>query len=398
MTASPTIGPFIKEVVYDNSWLDRPIDPTPRNNRSYKGSRVDYAIAELFREQEHIRTYELAPCLAQAFENLPNVRRVVLQDLSRTAGLPGDSPDCEGKPLSYRVIHGDFTRHTGVCIDGRKSQCDDSCRWQYRGILVLFTALSVSTPPRLDELCLGDGRNAKLKYSRNHSIDLGSGLPYWYFTRKKTCFTDESCSPIFQRLRKLQLSICFPELPRAYWANQRHYPDASDENFEELRTLLSKAENLEDLMLCGQVDVNYLVVSKILGLNTWQKLRALSLRSFTVTYDELIDLLGRHKSSLKTIHLENFNLEKGTWCSFDERISVEMPSLAVIPGFLWENRDWVETPDDEEDADWLPTEDLEDYPECYFSEDEAGYSTGSEAWDHDEIDVDGLKKSAQTDL
>lgn len=118
LTIHPVYRHYVREVVYDSSWIDPPTgggsqtrSRRVRQNNSYEDPRLD----ALFGEQERIQFQEMPSKLSTAFAALSRVRRVVFADLSRTAGLPGDTVDQEGMPLIHRLSSGARTKEIGAC-------------------------------------------------------------------------------------------------------------------------------------------------------------------------------------------------------------------------------------------------------------------------------------------
>ncbi len=363
MTAHPTIRHFIKEVIYDGSWFDPPDGAHQMRDGGYRITSAcsDLPLAKLFQEQEQIQTRELTQALKTAFAALTHVRRVVFADLSRTAGLPGDVLDSEGRPLVNRVESGRRTVETGhCCLRGPNApECGSHrgvFRRQYNGVLILLRILSASAPSTLDELSLGDGRYSSdnINY-QNIPQCLGSsygGIPSWYFVLTSVSYLDRSHYPIFQRLRKLDLTICCPSQPKDF--NAHLCPAPSFPCLTNLGVLLNLADNLEDLRLCGFIDTGVLVFSDTLGSKTWTKLRNLKLRYFSATFKELMDFIRRHRRSLQHVELDFFNLSSGGWHQLDNFVSVEMPELSIVTGWVWQDGKEFEPEDSEDDPIWLP--------------------------------------------
>lgn len=68
----------------------------------------------------------------------------------------------------------------------------------------------------------------------------------------------------------------------------------------------------------------------VVGSTTWPKLRELGLNDMLTSEDELLDLLLRHKDSLRRLSLSYIYLQQGSWTSFLERIGGKLPKLKKI--------------------------------------------------------------------
>ena len=364
MTSHPTIRHMIKEVIYDCSWLDPPYGTEQMRSGRFRITKScdNVAVAELFQEQEQIQVKELTKCLQSAFAQMTHVKRVVFADLARTAGFPGDMTvvDKDGNPLRRRVHYSSISPDISQCCF--EELCSTGCnlhqgslRRQFGGLKPLLRLLSQSTLPTFDELVLGDGVRSSdnIRYGSQPDY-VGSsygGIPHLFFESFVGSF-DKHVYPVFARLRKLDLTLCFVNRPRS--SNADRCPTALCPALGNLGELLSMAVDLEELRLSGQADTVNLSFSEVMGLTTWSKLRNLEFRYFQATYRELVNHLLRHKRTLQLVKLDYFNLRGGTWQQLDNLVSVEMPGLAVTAGVLWNDERMLLCDDDAEDRLWLP--------------------------------------------
>ena len=407
MTNHPIIRHFIREVIYDSSWLDPPYGANILRSGCFRITKDcdDLAVAKLFQEQERIQVKELSKCLQTAFAQMTHVRKVVFADLARTAGFPGDMivTDKDGDPLRKHIHSGYRTSDISHCCF--KESCAGGrvlhrgwLRRQYGGLKPLLRALSQSTLPIFEELILGDGvRSSDDINVTNPSSWVGSsygGIPHLFFGPFVGSF-DKPVYPVFALLRKLDLTLCFPDCPKD--SNSDHCPTGLCPSLGNLRELLSMAVNLEDLKLSGHIDTANLTFSEVMGLKTWSKLRNLELKYFQATYREMVEYLLRHSESLQVVKLDYFSLRSGTWQELDNVISREIPKLAITAGWLWNNERMLVCDNDAEDHLWLPLKpgdrqygdvdkEYEDFDGRESScDEERDNSDGSEElWDEDE--------------
>ena len=396
MTSHRTIRHFIKEVVYDCSWLDPPYDINQLRNGRYRITNdcSNLLVAKLFQEQERIQTRELPQALKKGFAGLKQLRRVRFADLARTAGLPGDKVRFDGQPLLNRIESGLWSAFTGQCC--LRGLNERECRFhqgvfrrQYEGLLMLLRVLSDSSLPAFDDLSLGDGRHSCDVIDFDHrgtwaGSSYGS-IPNWIFTSMSFRYLDKSYCPLFQRLRKLELTLCFPSRPAA--VNMDFCPASSFPRLSALWDLLNAADSLEDLRLCGHTDSANLNLFEALGLKRWEKLRNLELRYIDATYDELVDVLLRHERSLRRVKLDFVNLLNGSWPQLDNHIASEMRDLVITTGWVWHNGIHYSPDDCEKDPIWIPREEEDEFSgdrgDVRFSsgEDDSDHSSDSEDWD-----------------
>lgn len=74
----------------------------------------------------------------------------------------------------------------------------------------------------------------------------------------------------------------------------------------------------------------YAVMADVLGNTTWPKLRELGLSEFSTSENFLVDLLLRHKSSLRRLSLSDIYLSEGAWESVFERLGGKLQKLRKV--------------------------------------------------------------------
>ena len=359
----PTIRHFIKELVYDASWFDPPEGTSQMRNGVYRitSDCTDLETAKLFREQEHIQTQEMSACLKLTLPSLTHVRRVVYADLGRTAGFPGDTPDRDGMPLISRVASGSMT--PSCCRDCCLGPYSKHCwshrgvfRRQYDGFTMLMRALSKSLPPNLDELSLGDGLFcADTITYKLPSPFVGSsygGIPYWLFSETSMAYVDKVYHPIFERLSKLDLTICYPHGLSCSRTNPN--PPSESPHLDALGNLLGLANNLEHLILSGQIDTASIDVGDLFGARSFRKLSKLELRYCEAKYSDLVSIFLSHKGSLQNVKFDFFSINRGTWIQLDRFLSIELPNLSVTTGWVWQDGEAYFPEDPTPDRPWFP--------------------------------------------
>lgn len=410
ITTHLTIRHFIREVVYDSSWVDPPDGVNRSRNGSYRITNAcsNLPLAKLFQEQEIIQTRELNRCLKTAFAALTGVKRVVFADLSRTAGLIGDLPDPDGKPLSSRISSGSMDPSVKpCCFLNDCSYHQGLVRRQYHGYLKLMRILSDFAPSTFAELSLGDGKHSSddithVVPSEFVSSNYG-GISNWYFTPLEGYPVDRFHYDVFRRLRKLDLTICFSSRSKDY--DRPQCPRSGKVDTSILGKLLHVADDLEDLRLCGHIDTANLNFMDTLAGTTWSKLRKLELKYFEATYSNLAEFFERHQYSLEHVTFDFFNLLSGTWTGLLSPVQPELADISFFLGCAWQSGDLVEIERAEECTLWLPRrrEDRHrsdvDEPELdndreSSSDEEFEYSSGSEGCDDDDLDSDMLRKWA----
>ncbi|PGH16265.1 hypothetical protein AJ80_05288 [Polytolypa hystricis UAMH7299] len=107
---------------------------------------------------------------------------------------------------------------------------------------------------------------------------------------------DQACN-VFRSLRRLSLEICEPHLEPLYWdwCQEGHFA-----------RLLSAAEDLEDLGLyfdlcpAGTPSLSYYI-----GEHTWRRLQCLRLKGMHFTQDSVVEILRRHRSTLKIVEFDD---------------------------------------------------------------------------------------------
>ncbi|KAL6713285.1 hypothetical protein ACLMJK_008750 [Lecanora helva] len=404
MTNHPTIRHFIREVIYDSSWIAPPSACSRMRSGRWRitEANADLPVVQLFQEQEQIQSGELLRNLSIALKKTTHLRKVVFADISRTAGLPGDRTDCEGVPPSMRG-HFECTAQypARCCLTELRSETrhclghQGSFRRQFGGFIPLLQALSSSMPPYLDELDLGSN-----VYSTHYVIDQksetrttswNSGIPFWFFLpiAGNGNYFDNNIGQIFEGIRRMSLTFCWSYDLKEYEPFILPYKSCAKPSplIERLKT----ADNLEELKLCGDINRLALDLRKCLGLKKWSRLRVVVFKYAQAFYQDLVSFLLRHKHSLRHITLDDFNIRDGTWTALDQVIFREMPDLEIITGRVFQDGCGVKVKDvEEEDPTWIPREisdralsdvsqDFEDFEGREEScDEERDYSDGSE--------------------
>ena len=329
LTTHPVYRTYVKEVVFDSSWID------PTKIPSLSDSSADRATA-LFHEQEEIQLNVLQARLDEAFQCLSNVKTVSYADLSRISCLPGDNnndpvwgSDYVDGPLSHR-IEPDYEPYeiSIECLTNRKDvKCSlHSNECQYRrhfgGLFPLLRALSNSTGRTVQQLKMG---------SRVHTC-MDDGIPHWFLLSDINITTFHNFPNIFYGLRKLELSVTVFNLEVSSPSVQL---DPRNFSGGALADLLSLAENLEELTLIGDPKTTTrLCAARTLGTQEWARLRVVYLRWFEASEGELEAFLKRHTLSLRRLTLDDFNLTSGTWQHIGAIVPVTNPTLELIFGLI----------------------------------------------------------------
>lgn len=119
-------------------------------------------------------------------------------------------------------------------------------------------------------------------------------------------------------------------------------PDREEEIVEEasfmirngvLKTWLGVASELRVLKLIMPMLAGgpaFLRTRDVIPEKTWPKLRELGLSDFETTEGDLVDLLLRHKESLRRLSLSHLDLVAGEWESAFRRIGGKLPKLRKI--------------------------------------------------------------------
>ncbi|KAI9719798.1 MAG: hypothetical protein M1812_003286 [Candelaria pacifica] len=79
--------------------------------------------------------------------------------------------------------------------------------------------------------------------------------------------------------------------------------------------IMSAARNLEELWLRFDARCQWLMgdFAKVVGSQTWSKLRSLALCLMDMHEQELVDFLGRHSSTIEVLDLQYVEISEGTW-------------------------------------------------------------------------------------
>ena len=331
LTTHPIYRTYVKEVVFDSSWIDPTVISEPPDDRDAERTWA------LFNEQEWIRLYELQARLEEAFQCLSNVKTVSYADLSRISCLPGDNncdpvlgSDYADGSLIHRIepFFRPYDYEINIeCLTSRKDvRCSlhsNHCQYRRRfgGLSPLLQALSNSACTTLQRLSLG---------SRVHAC-MNEGIPHWYLLSDTNVTTFHSFPNIFHGLRKLELNVTVFNLEVSSRSAQ-----LGPRNFcGEVADILSLAENLEELTLIGDPKAApKLCVGRTLSTQEWSRLRVVYLKWFAASASELEAFLKRHTLSLRRLTLDEFNLTSGSWQHIGAIVPVINPALELIFGLL----------------------------------------------------------------
>jgi hypothetical protein len=128
----------------------------------------------------------------------------------------------------------------------------------------------------------------------------------------------------FQHLEKCELNI------RMGFTNSvgfGHPADPENNNFAHLDSLLAAAHDLRHLALhvslgkpIGAPDIDLAMLSRFGLRETWPKLHHLSLAGMAAHEKRLLDLIQRHKDTLRTIVFQRCTLLSGTWADIVDEV------------------------------------------------------------------------------
>ena len=335
LAGHPVLRYHVRTFVFDSSYLDPEIHGDLSGDDWSDAVEVvheDKALALAFAHQEYIQTRELISALDDAFASFPNIQKVVYADMARTACLPGDTlgsaaslPE-SNHPLLQRLLSGKFRKGLSECCFVR------SCgkkhlnfhRRQYKGLVDLWYFMG-----QLDSL-------SELSLGSNALAPNTAGIPY-FFLDKDTWGFDQLLHRV-RRLRKLDITLCFPSLERD---SSRPNVGLSTENrkldYRGLKKLLECAERLEELYLSGEVDVATLSLERFWPNRTLKSLRILHLRTTAASYEKLSELIWCNRHNLRHLQLDDFNLTTKGWPSISEFVQEHAPNLNVVYGYTWFN-------------------------------------------------------------
>ena len=248
LTNHSIFSKYVKEIVYDSSWLESDIAKSFDTYAAlpFSAWRTPVAVppfsqagyneyVRLFEDQEDIQAREdVYHRVKSAMPNLPNIQRVVSADLSRCAFLPGDvvkhreaflarifSRSLPGLPRSLSDYMWQGTRSNDL---GR----------EYGGLNMLMRAIFEGGTSSVQDLIIGDGQ-------RSCGRCANGGISQMMFSSSR--LDVYATKHVFSHLRKLELTIKFngvletgpPILPDTY----------------NLDSLLSVTDNLEVLKLAS---------------------------------------------------------------------------------------------------------------------------------------------------
>ena len=335
----------VKTFVYDSSYLDPEIyGELSGNDWSNAGEAVhgDKALALAFAHQEYIRKYELRPALEQAFDAFPNIEKIVYADMARTACLPGDTLGSavtsfldstvtsllgSNHPHLRRLLTGKFRKRvfkcclTGECMNKHLN----FYRRQYGGLAILLEVMDVHELDSLSELSFGSSAAAP---------STAAGIPCFFLDKNARTFPHLLHS--VWRLRKLDLTLCFPSLQQGPLRPDVGLSTATRGlDYAGLKRLLEYAEQLEELHLSGEVDVATLSLENFWPDQTLASLKTLHLRTTEATYAKLSSLIWCNRHTLRHLQLDDFNLVTEGWPSISNFIQQHAPNLNVVYGYTW---------------------------------------------------------------
>ena len=333
LTTHPVFRAYVREVIFDSSW----IDPVPITE--YSNEKSESALVCFFQQQEDIQGYELRIRLEKAFQCLSNVKKVSYADLSRISCLPGDCNeptweyDYSDGPLIRRLESDHRPSKIGLCclMNERNAGCSGhGDEFQYRrrfgGLVLLLQVLSDYASTTLEQLSLG---------SRVHACKDG-GIPHWFFLSNTNINTLYCFPNVFYGLRKLELNVSIiyqVEVLSSVMTPAQLHP----KHFrgDDLANILGLAKNLEELKLTSEPKAARLRVTNTLVKHKWSRLRMVYLKGWEADASELEEFLKRHVLSLQRLTLDEFNLTSGSWSDLGKIIPVIAPALELILGSVF---------------------------------------------------------------
>ena len=328
LTTHPEFSKYVKEVVYDSSFISLDVLEQNRNNK------CGPELATLFEEQKDILSGKLQKCLDQAFKSLSNVSKVRYADMSRVAYLPGECDvstwerhDYQDEPLMHRIESGclwseDLWSRVSPCNGPKKELAFEDIKTHVKlgGFVTLMQALANSTT-KLSHLSLGQSI---------HAADAG-GMSCWIFSPVNVEITHPFLYPAFVSLLKLDLTISHDGV-------LRHKPYFKEEfRSVNLANLLFSAQNLQEVKLAGDCSTYSLKFANIFSSHTWSKLRAVSLLFFEGSQEELVEFAKRHSPSLRYMWVDEFHLTSGSW-RFLGDLPLVAPNLEFFFGIVYVGR------------------------------------------------------------
>ena len=325
----------VKTFVFDSSYFDPEIHGKLCGNDWSKAVEVvheDKALALAFAHQEYIQTYELRPALEQAFEAFPNIEKIMYADMARTACLPGDKLGSvtslldPNHPHLRRLLTGKFRKRVFKCCLGgecRKKHLN-FYRRQYSGLATMLEVMDLHELNSLSELSFGSSAAAPST----------AGIPCFFLD--KTARTFSHLLHSVWRLRKLDITLCFPSLRQGPLRPNVGLSTANREfDYAGLKKLLEYAGGLEELHLSGEMNVATLSLEKLWPDQTLGSLKTLYLRTTEASYAKLSELIWCNRHTLKHLQFDDFNLLTEGWPSISNFIQKHAPNLNVVYGYTW---------------------------------------------------------------
>ncbi|KAI1402540.1 hypothetical protein F4819DRAFT_276391 [Hypoxylon fuscum] len=257
----PTIRLAVEEIVYSGVFFHH-----GQHSDQESGPGREYYYARIEEDKITLRDREDVTITCRALASMPNIRTVTL-----TNYWPHD--------YATRKSPG----NARINID--------------RGFSVMCRAVSISDLPV---------QEFSVDYASHHRNGVTAGLSAASFLLDP--YELKYCCAAFRRLRRISLSLSKPK---------------KDEEWDILMEgnvakVLAAATELEELTLNFTIRSNNVPLEKYTGTHTWPCLRSLKLCEKELPQTELVGLLHRHRQTLKTLCLEEVNLEDGTWQSLVE--------------------------------------------------------------------------------
>ena len=359
LASHPILRHHVKQLIYDNSWIDPRIPGTFTDDwtEAIEAVHADTQLALAFASQEFIRTRELRPILKKCFEAFTNLRKIYCAEMARIAGLPGDNLEAcsdlssENDPKVQRVFFRQYGDKSALCClkNVCKKKHSNFFQRQYGGLCILLSLLHENYPPSLEESSLGDAFHAA-------GNDAG-GIPNFFLYRLSDN-TFPALVYIFGYLRKLDLTICKNVTG---YSGPGESPSETD-SLDGLKYLLGSAGFLEDLRLnssTGYMNLDAGWPDKALG-----SLRNLCLTGFQMGFERLSNIIWCNRSSLQHLQLDDVELLTENWPAVTDFCQKHAQNLTVVYGDIWCKGHRVEIAhepakdDDDEDSSFSDGEDF----------------------------------------
>ncbi len=276
------------ETSYDSSLIASPlVDGLPSLNRGWEQYK------RCFQEQERVmRTDKDIICLTEALPYMPNVFRYTVTD-----DAWGGSGNSEHSNYARRYsipLPPDFEMTMlkpshWPCVDDLVPSGHGPL-W-YRGFDVFCRVASLQTGKQLRSL-------------RIDPADPRSGISHHVLNLPPAGL--DRARNAFETLTTLELCINTHNVEEDWVVTMRT---------GAISQIMSAARNLEELWLRFDARCQWLMgdFTKVVGSQTWTKLRSLSLCLMDMHEQELVDFLERHSSTLEVLDLQFVEISEGTW-------------------------------------------------------------------------------------